>query len=106
MEQELSKWAARVRGVTGEAQGRRYPPAARRAAVDLVQRALAAGMALEPACRALGVPSITVKRWMRECAGMVAVEVSALHAERVRLHVGAAHVDLTLAQLAALLGCG
>jgi hypothetical protein len=72
--------------------------------VDRVQRALAAGIALEPACRALGVPSITVKRWMRECSGMVAVEVTARVDERVRLHVGAAHVDITLAQLAALVG--
>lgn len=103
MEKALAEWVLRVDGVTGQGRGRRYPVDAQRSAVALVRRALAGGMRLETACRSLGVPSITLKRWMRGHAALVPVEV-VTPVELVRLHVGHGHVDISVAQLAVLLG--
>jgi hypothetical protein len=66
-------------------------------AVLLVDAAVAAGVTERAACDALGLPVITVRAWRRARA-LVPVRIVEEPRAPLRMHVGAAVVELTVEQ--------
>ncbi len=98
----LDQWGDAARKLPGKAQGRRYPGRMRARAVQLAAAARAAGVRQAEVCRRLGIPDVTLSKWMRR-VDLVPVEVIAEESP-VRLSIGIGHAEVSLDQVAQLLG--
>ena len=99
MDERWSRWREDALRLPGRRQGKRYPASMRSAAVELVKEALSRGVSEHAACRRLGVPTITFQGWRRRQSSLVAVRVVHEARPTLRMHLGAAFIDLSVEQL-------
>jgi transposase-like protein len=105
----MNQWLEAARKLPGTGQGRHFPAAMRADAVRLAAGSVKAGARKVEVCRQLGISTKTMRDWEKrpvrlKRGALVPIRVVAEVPLPVRLYVGGGHADLTLNQLAELLG--
>lgn len=103
MESDIRSWREEAALTANEAPRRRYPAELRQRGAELIRVLVASGRSMEAACSALGIPSITGRRWLLRHGTFAEVKVLPAPKRTVRLVLSHGHVDLTLAELSDLL---
>lgn len=110
MEEQIVSWREQAVGLGRVGRGRRYPPEMRAQAVQMCRAFEACGETTDAFAKKLGVPLSTLRTWVSREApealprgSLVPVTLIAEPVvSSVRLQLGSAHADVSVAQLAEL----